>query len=335
MSITVSQTQELLIENCNFQGIGINLYYITNIVILRSCFSNLYSGYAIIYSESSETIEIIESIFINNTSQYVKDSYSYYYYYYWGGAVHIFSNSRSVIINHTTFINNTSTLSGAALSILRSRGSILIHESIFVNNTAVKGEGGALYLNGYPEQRYLYTTSVDGIIITKSTFIRNTANTNCGVFTATETRVSLTDSAFYYNSVNGDGGAGCLRSAEVIITNCSFIGNTAFGAGGALISDNSTTFINNTLFKKNTAGNDGGALSTFVHSNNYTLTLDSFIDNHAGDDGGAIFISRIGSNLRIERCTFVENQAVDRGGAVAIFGSSMTMTTTKLMCTIT
>ena len=93
--ISIHYAQEISIENCSFQGIGIRLSNIRNITILRSCFSNKNDLREGMHLSSSNSILISECVFSNNTL----NSYILY----------ISGNrpSVTVTINATTFINNT------------------------------------------------------------------------------------------------------------------------------------------------------------------------------------------------------------------------------------
>ena len=304
--ISMNSVQELIIEDCSFQGIQLDLETITSAVILRSCFYNV-STLSIRHS----SVKITKTTFSNNTLAPAVDFYSYSRYY-------------ALIISESTFTNNESPYRGAALYASGGgESSILINASIFVNNTASSGEGGALYLNG----------KFSNITITKSVFIYNSAHgSNCGAISVAQNSIGLQlqDSVFYYNTANGDGGAACIRNAHVTISKCTFIKNHAVGNGGAFLLDNGTMNFNSTLFKNNRAGQDGGALATYAYSSRYMIMESSFIDNIAEDDGGAVFIGRAGSHLRIEQSIFRNNHATDRGGAITIYGSRLIVITTNV-----
>ena len=124
--IEVMYVQELIIEDCTFQGIEFDLYQITNAVILQSCFYDTSK-----VSIRSSSAKITGSTFSNN-SQAV-----YYYDPY----------NNVLIISECTFINNTSAYSEGAAVYISDGRSVMINSSIFVNNIAATG-GGALYLDG-------------------------------------------------------------------------------------------------------------------------------------------------------------------------------------------
>ena len=234
--VIIRYTQELLIENCKFQGVRLDLYDVTTTVILRSCFYDYFGQpVGVIYfgsSSSDSTLNISECIFSNNTWRYS--------YAYGGGAIYL-SGRGSIVIDSTTFINNTSHHHGGALYLSGTRGSVLINASTFVNNSALEGNGGALYLTG---------EGSNNIIIRKTIFAFNSANNgHGGAISIAKSNVNLTESDFYYNSARNDGGAVCARNSNISISNCSFIQNIALGIGGALLADNSTVIIKFALFR--------------------------------------------------------------------------------------
>ena len=311
--ISIERAQEIIIENCSFQHIRLNVYDIRNITILRSCFSNNYNS-AVIYTysfSSNMSILISKCVFTNNTLNT--------YILYTSG------NRLSVTINATTFINNTSQHHRGAVIFFGTEVFVLINTSTFINNT-VFGRGGVLQIT----RRY-YDESNITLSINNCTFILNSAkNGSCGAFSISDASLTLIGSYFYYNRASDDGGAACIWNASILISDCTFVGNTANGIGGAIISDNSTVLVRSSLFRKNAAGYDGGAMSIHAYPSNYTIEESSFIDNSAGDDGGAIYVGRAGSLLRIDTSTFSDNRASDRGGAITIFGSTMIMTSTNI-----
>ena len=297
--IEVMYVQELIIEDCTFQGIEFDLYQITNAVILQSCFYDTSK-----VSIHSSSVKITGSTFRNNTQAVYYDSYN-----------------NVLIISESTFINNTSAFSEGAAVYVSDGRSVMINSSIFVNNIAATG-GGALYLDGN-----------FNITIIKSSFIDNFANySSCGAISVLENSIGaqLIDSVFYYNRTNADGGAVCIRSADVNISKCTFVQNNAIGNGGAILLYKSTVQIISTLLKNNRAGQDGGALANLAHPSNYTIVQSNFIDNHAEDDGGAVFIRCAGSHSRIEQTIFRNNDAADRGGAITLYGSTMFVITTNV-----
>jgi predicted outer membrane repeat protein len=306
LEFEIKNVQQLVVENCTFQGVQLYLSQVANAMILQTCF---YNGSGL--SAYSSSVNMTRCTFRNNIRAVHFSSYSSYV---------------TLTVSESTFINNSLSYSeGAAMYIrLSSNSSVLVNASIFVNNTAVTGEGGALYLTGD-------SNAAAATYITGCTFIYNSAtSSNCGAISAQDININVTNSNFYYNRANGDGGVACVRSAEIDISKSAFIQNIAVGNGGALLLDESNMHINSTLFKNNRAGQDGGALATYIYPSTYTIIRSTFTDNHAEDDGGAVFIGCAESILRVSSSTFNNNKATDRGGAITLYGGRIDMITTNV-----
>lgn len=96
-------SRELIIQDCNFQGIKIYTYYVTNVTFLRCTFSDYhnYSNYqGALFISRSAVVSVIESNFTNNTRAIYFDHYYSYYHYT--------RTSLVVLIQKCSFINNTS-----------------------------------------------------------------------------------------------------------------------------------------------------------------------------------------------------------------------------------
>jgi hypothetical protein len=308
--------QEVLFEDCNFDGVGIYVYDVDNAAFSRCNFSDIYSRYyGALYLLYSVNVSVIQSNFIKNTGAiyfqpiYLSSSDSVYRY--------------SLIVRKCKFVNNTSVYSSrSAIYVTGNYYSVIINQTTFIYNTASIGGGGAIN----------FARECTSCIISESIFISNSAQ-YCGALSTglfgEFSNISIIDTAFYYNrAVSGNsigGGAACINSASSTITNCTFVGNTAAGYGGAMLADNSEIIITDTVFSNNTAGLSGGALITYAYPSNYTIISSLFTDNRAGDDGGAMFIGRTGSNVIVERSNFLQNHAADRGAAIAALGSSVTI----------
>ena len=144
------------------------------------------------------------------------------------------SNVGTLIVNNSTFINNTAYGSAA----IDSTGVILINNSNFINNTTSSGKDCGAISN---VDNNAYAT------ITNTNFIGNSASRNGGAIK---------------NQNNN----------RLYIENCTFIGNHASGNskgsyGGAIYSwDNANIVIVNSLFMNNYAGSNvvsgakGGAI---------------------------------------------------------------------------
>ena len=331
----INYAQEVIINNCNFQGVSISLFEVNNVIFSRCTFSD-YRHYryhstdgmtvirragqngALSVHGPTAAIKIIQSNFTNN--EVALFLYVYIYYY--------FDRTLSLHIQESMFSNNTSEFKGGAVYLAGygddNRALISVNRSIFFNNTASQS-GGAIYFDA----EHL------NFSVTETSFIQNSADL-CGVLNIKclgyKTRMAqITGTTFDSNKANTDGGALCIMNTSAVISNCTFNGNTALGLGGAVVSHDSMVVINHTIFHSNTAGGDGGAVVSYAHPSNYTITQSTFTHNQAGDDGGAIFIGYKGSYVTLDMCTFTDNHAYDRGGAITIFGSTLEITETSIV----
>ena len=295
-----------------------------------------YSSYSLSqYAYGYATLDIIDSNFTNNTSEYMYSNcgsavcFTVMINRYYSDSMRSLNCYARLNIMYSTFTNNTNEYRGGAVSFKSNadNATLLVHQSTFIDNTASQN-GGALYLNGWNSN----------YIIRQCNFIHNYASL-CGAISIVKyydnnNVVEITDSFFNTNravSISDiGGGAVCIMNTTALISNCTFIGNIAIGFGGAMVSHDSTVLINDTTFHNNLAGRDGGALITYTHPSSYTITHSTFTHNQAGDDGGAIFVGHRGSYVRLEMCTFTSNHAIDRGGAIAIFGSTIEITETSI-----
>ncbi|MGD1702881.1 DUF4347 domain-containing protein [Dapis sp. BLCC M229] len=295
---------ELIVENSTFinntvsgrGGGAIYSGYNSKATIINSKFDNNDSSQAIenseklgehgggailIWSESELTIQ--ESEFTNNKGTT-------------GGAINNLLSQLTV--ENSIFKNNDSTAGsagfenghggaiytdGASLNDSTSSGTIRISNSLFEGNKAA-GEGGALFLFGYPP---------DEIIVENSTIINN-----------------YVIEGFKGYSIGGGIRAG---NAEFTLTNSTLANNLALTQGGGLwVGENATSTVINSTFSNNAAfpaqldsnqqpivdsdGNYvldeeyditraiGGAMTLFVPT---TITNSTFANNHAGWWGGA------------------------------------------------
>ena len=327
--IEINYAQEVIINNCSFQGVSTSLSEVNNAMFSRCTFSDYQryhyynNGMIIIYGQNgalsiydSTTVKIVQSNFTDNEVALYGQNYYYYY------------SSRRILslhIQECMFSNNTSELKGGAVYLTghgdNNHASISVNQSIFFKNTASQS-GGAIYV----DVEHL------NFSVTETSFIQNSAD-SCGVFNSLHYNTSIaqiTGTTFDSNKANTGGGALCLVNTSAVISNCTFTGNTAAGLGGAMVSHDSMVVINHTIFHNNMAGSDGGALVSYAHPSNYTIFQSIFTHNQAGDDGGAIFIGRRGSYVTLGMCTFTDNHAIDRGGAITIFGSTLEITETSI-----
>ena len=324
--IEVSSLQEVIFQDCNFQGVGINMYDVANATFSRCNISDyIYGEYrAALYIYHSTAILFMQSSFINNTGAIYFQLPSYFRA----------ADLASLVIMRCNFINNTSEFfGGSAIYMNGDYFSVTVSHSTFIYNTANRnreefvtsrgqGGGGAINFDG----------TCTNCSISRSIFISNSAHycgaLSSGSMSGGSNDINIIDSAFYYNRAINElsvGGAACINDASVSITNSTFVGNSAVGYGGAVVLDNSTITITDTVFSSNTAGLSGGALITYAYPSNYTISSSTFIDNRAGNDGGALFIGRSRSDVIVESSNVLRNHAANQGGAIAVFGSSVTV----------
>ena len=302
---------------------------------------------------SSESVEIIESTFINNSASLN------------GGAIYIASAGSDITSSSTirgsTFINNSAITGGAIyinanlINILSSTfnfnnasldgGAVYVDgdfvyliDSNFTNNTA-GDDGGALYWNGD-------NGIIDNIICMNNKGISadksdgDTSSTRGGTICLTGSSVILSNSLFTQSSAymdegkdssKVDGGALFVTGNDVNITNTKFNYCTAINGGGALYIIGNNTQINNCDFD-NCNASDGAAL--YVEGIGCKLYNTSFENNIAGDDGGAIYWQ--GSNGIITNITCINNKGISanksdgdtsstRGGTICLTGSNVTI----------
>ena len=208
-------------------------------------------------------------------------------------------------INNSTFKNNKITAAsvGGAISVGRNTKAI-ISNSIFEGNTADNGWSGAI--NSYASSKDTYGLSKGGIL-------------------------DISNSKFINNSALGNGAIGAF--SETKLDSVDFIGNKATGteadeegAGALFLGAVSKTQANNLNFEANTSVSNGGAIATRTgqSANNSKAEL-SLVNsvlraNSAEKNGGAVYNtfykSSIGDYVNISSTIFEENKAGINGGAV-------------------
>ena len=334
-----------------------SIFNITNnahVILKNIVFKNAHgtNGSAISLT-SSESVEIIESTFINNSASLN------------GGAIYIASAGSDIISSSTirgsTFINNSAINGGAIyinadlINILSSTFSfnnasldggavyvdgdfVYLIDSNFTNNTA-GDDGGALHWNGN-NGIIDNITCINNKGISADKSDGDTSSTRGGTLCLTGSNVSLSNSLFTQSSAymdegkdssKVDGGALFVTGNDVNITNTKFNYCTAINGGGALYIIGNNTQIDNCAFDSCNAS-DGAAL--YVEGIGCKLYNTSFENNIAGDDGGAIYWQ--GSNGIITNITCINNKGISanksdgdtsstRGGTICLTGSNVTI----------
>ncbi|GFR52976.1 hypothetical protein Agub_g15665, partial [Astrephomene gubernaculifera] len=208
---------------------------------------------------------------------------------------------------NSTFTDNYSSNEGGAATIARCNA--LLEGLVFRNNSAA-GKGGALYLE--PDTSGMLVATMSGILrrVTDATLRRvrfndNRATTNAGALLVSGWRLQMEDVSFVNNSAN------------------TFAAGGSGNSGGAMMTTNclATLGLRNVSFSFNSAY-QGGALSAEMC--NMTLCNATFTNNTAKGDAGAALVSgftRSGSPYSFEvlNTTFEGNTADGLGGAIKAY----------------
>ncbi len=256
-----------------------------------------------------------------------------------GGAIYYYSNTTTITVINSTFINNTAENGGA----ISTGGILTVIGSDFINNkaTAPFARGGAIRINNImsiTDSTFINNTSIQGGAITNY-IPSNLVATN---FT------SYIDNSIFINNTGGNGGAlyhifmNNNTNTAIYINNSMFIGNSEpynYG-GGAIHIEGQVSYINinNSDFSDNSAKNMGGALLFRLYDVSYgiisTYNLDiinsTFTNNNANLSGGAICI-QCPVNSNIINSNFIDNNAENYGGAIYTYYGSNTTLSNNIM----
>jgi len=239
------------------KGTFINSQFVGNNGTLSKKFAGFSSG-AIAHNESRGQIIIKGSRFENNKG-------------FNGGAIYSFS-SVTFDVENSVFLNNTAKnkAGGGAIMTdgvssknynakLPGEGKIAIRGSRFEGNSA-DGVGGALYLWGYEKDRAI----IENTVIQKNTATNNNGGRGQGGGLWVKMQLDLRNVTLAGNTATKQGGGLWLETqSPVNILNSTFSGNAALGdAGGAMFLKNKALPINitNTTLAYNKAGRAAGAL---------------------------------------------------------------------------
>ena len=340
-NIVVSGAQEVIVSECNFQGVSFSLEDITNAIVSRCNFSNYHQNSYYYYSRASlnvrdfdTAVAVVKCNFSNNERaigvyRYI-GSYFYRYSYY--------------TVNSTWSLNITS------CTFFNTWGSSVVYFSMTVYIRYYY----YYYGYSYTMSRYYRYANLN---ILNSTFINNTSKYNHGNqalcfkimlignryeydnnwlrYYYYHARPNIIDSTFINNTYK-EGGAvyfgGNIDNATLFVHRSSFIGNTANQTGGTMYLQVdgrlSNVFIGESSFIRNSA-NSCGALNinvTEYSGNNVVQISDSIFNyNSAASEfdigGGAACI--LNTSAIISNCTFTGNTAEGLGGALASHDSNM------------
>ncbi|MCL4507653.1 MAG: hypothetical protein M1434_06615 [Chloroflexi bacterium] len=183
------------------------------------------------------TLTVSNVVFISNTSLYIEA---------YGGAIFTYISS-TLFVTGSTFMSNTTSVSGGAIAIGCGQvtcypgGSVSVVNSQFIANSA--GGGGALSNNAII------------ITITNSSFTGNSASYYGGAIHSSG-RATIVNSTFWGNSASN---GGAIHNAGFLyLINSTVAGNSATYGGGidpANMTD-VTTWLTNTIVASNTPGDN-------------------------------------------------------------------------------
>ena len=326
--IAVSRAQEVMVSECNFQGVSLSLRDVTNATISRCNFfdhhRNSYYYYytsAALYVRDLNTVTVVQCNFSNteraiavhgyiriDPNMYVVTDNSLWslnirsctFINTWGGSavtayISVYYRSTYYYYSYPGYTNYMVSQLHATLDILNST---------FINNTS-KYYGSAVYfrimINGYigdsMQPRYHA-----GLNIAYSTFINNTYEEG---------------GAVHFRCYNYAGNA----TVTLFVHQSVFIGNTAYQKGGAMDLDgcHSDYIISESNFTENSAKSCGALSITKYYDDNVVQISDCiFSYNNATSiydiGGGAVCITN--TIALISNSRFVENTAVGFGGAM-------------------
>jgi predicted outer membrane repeat protein len=253
-----------------------------------------------------------------------------------GGAMYIWD--ASPLIENNTFINNSATYSGGAISIYRgdvatqpqivnnrfennqaaSGGAIVIHSNCvplmegneFIGNSATY-DGGAIWAG------YVLAGEIQFL---NNHFENNTANSDGGALYFVEVRARFTNTLWQGNSCTSQGGAFYADDyAQLVIEDSRFIGNDGNQSGGLYINDHTSLDMNRCEFLNNT-GNSGAAFSpTYYCEVNVANTV--FANNESAGNAGAVRIVQF-CPVNFNNCVFANNKAGNDGGVFTLYWDS-------------
>lgn len=277
---------------------------------------------------------ITDSEFINNSAQE------------YGGVVHIASRTpgnnwdSKVIMNSSKFINNTAKHGGVLFCTQDSSfcKDIVVDATTFINNSA-RVDGGVFYLNRFTHTKIMMSkfignraTGGDGgvfftedssIVIIKSLFNENAADTNGGTMYSNGGTTSISDSKFYRNEAGDSGGVLASLSVELNITTSNFTYNRVHsnGRGGVLHVQTGALTISNSQFSHSRANFGGVIWAQEETIKCYNATR--FENNSANTDGGVLYTEHTITN--IIGASFRNNSADNNGGTMFIDGGETSL----------
>lgn len=222
---------------------------------------------------------------------------------------------------------------------------VLINNSTFTNNTGQghvdapnRGNTGAVAI-GYHNMNTTVNPSPT-VTVTGSYFADNYANVSNSSL-ATSTRVLISQSYKGRGAGMGVFLGDSSNQISVTIEGCSFRNNTGFRSGGGLYvafdgeNTNHTVTISSSKFRdNNSGGRGGGVLLAFLSSGDPASPMlarisdTEFVGNNASSGGGVAAIpadatAGLGVRVVLDNCSFLRNTAAGFGGALrfAVFNT--------------
>ena len=305
-----------------------NLHVTFKDIVFINSVSSYYGGGAI--SSSNKVIgNVINCTFIKNTNTPTNTG---------GGAISIQYGWN--IIN-STFINNTDSSNYGGGAIYAISGVFNIENSEFINSSG--RWGGAIFLYGATTQIInstfeknsgssggaVYTWSSRMTIISKSTFVNNTASDKGGaIYARSASTTQIFNSTFENNDALYGGVIYSTQSKEYIVNSTFknnkgiYHGGVIYGTSGSIIKSTNSKFINNS------ADYYGGTI--YVSQSNITSIHSQFINTSSNYWGGVIYASE--SNITSIDSQFINNSAKDKGGAIyAVESTNITSIDSKFI----
>ncbi len=215
------------------------------ITISASDFSGNYAisdgGVAMLYSNGTSNLVINDSTFFENSA----DS--------WAGAFYIMDSIVDVSIDGST-ISGNSAASGAGGAYIENSGELTIANSTISDNST-EGGAGALYLN-----------SGGDATITNTVISGNSAAEGAGGIKMSGDSLTINNSTITGNSALYGGGLS-LYYGSTVINQSTIVGNTATGTsnggGGVLLYDNAQLTLSGTIISGNSSVVSGDDLALY------------------------------------------------------------------------
>lgn len=217
-------------------------------------------------------------------------------------------NAGDMEVSESLVVGMTSTATFGACSGIINGGSLVIRHTTLVDN--VCSEGGAIYNVGG------YVRIVDSHISRNLARVAGLTPGDGGGISSIGGRLEIERSEISDNRAEGRGGGIYAEQAELSVVDSSVARNVAtgtFGGGGIAVSGGTVTIDGSRITANEGLASTGGLLlnpQTIPRARVRSTTF----DGNVGSTGGAIYL---GGDPRIENCTFARNEA-SRGGAMFV-----------------